>query len=336
MINLVLLMMKQNESYGVLTPDMQAKCSFMAIIGALCGQLLFGLLGDQYGRRQTFLMTAALTILGNILQATAQPHPKFTIYQQMMVFRFIMGLGVGGEYPAASTITSENSNSWQRGRNLAAVFSMQGVGRLLCALVLLLCAYFISDTDLQWRVAVVAGAIPMMVAIFFRWLPETEVFRNQVEARYPDMRLRFSNILRTVWANRRALAGTAGSWFILDVLFYGNSLFSADVTSTMGLGSDIKGRSVANLVIQSMAMPGYIFTVMFIDKVGKKRLQLFGFMGEGLVFAFMAIYQSKLKQVPAAFLFLYALTFLLDNFGECMGVFLCMGVCLCEEGREEE
>jgi hypothetical protein len=39
-------------------------------------------------------------------------------------------------------------------------------------------------------------------------------------------------------------------------LFYGNSLFSADVVRTMGFGSGIKGLAIANLIIQLMALPG--------------------------------------------------------------------------------
>jgi len=332
-INIVLLMMRQNESYGPLTPDVQTHVSFMAIVGAMAGQLCFGFLGDQYGRRRMFLLTAALTIVGNVLQATAQPRQSMGIYQQMMLYRFIMGMGVGGEYPAAGTITSENSTAWQRGRNLAAVFSMQGVGRLLCALVLLISAFTIENTDLQWRVAIIVGALPMMAAIFFRWLPETDAFRHHVEARYPNMRLRFKNIWRTVWENRRALAGTAGSWFILDMLFYGNSLFSADVTETMGFGSGIRGRTVQNLIIQSMAMPGYILAVIFIDRIGKKRLQLIGFFGEGLIFGFMAAYQSPLKQAPVVFLLMYALTFLFDNFGANTATFVIPAVIYPTEAR---
>ncbi len=44
-------MMKQNPDYGVLTPDIQANVSMMAIVGALSGQLIFGVLGDQFGRK---------------------------------------------------------------------------------------------------------------------------------------------------------------------------------------------------------------------------------------------------------------------------------------------
>ena len=332
-INIVLIMMKQNESYGLLTPDMQTQCSFMAIIGAAVGQLLFGFLGDQYGRRRMFLLTAILTILGNILQATAQPRKRLGIYQQMMLFRFIMGIGVGGEYPTASIITSENSTNWTRGRNLAAVFSMQGVGRLLCAVVLLTCVRTIEDTNIQWRVAVIVGALPMMIAVFYRWLPETAAFRHQVQARYPNMRERFKVIWKTVWENRRALTGTAGSWFILDMLFYGNSLFSADVTARIGLGDNIRGLTVQNLIIQSMAMPGYILAVLFIDCIGKKRLQLIGFFGEGVIFAVMAVFHSRLKRMPQVFLVMYALTFLFDNFGANTSTFVIPAVIYPTEAR---
>jgi hypothetical protein len=50
---------------------------------------------------------------------------------------------------------------WQ----LALVFSMQGVGRLFCAVVLLLCLY-IPNTDAQWRVAILMGKHTLTV-----WLP---------------------------------------------------------------------------------------------------------------------------------------------------------------------
>ena len=41
------------------------------------------------------------------------------IWQQMMLCRFIMGMGVGGEYPMASTITAESSSPQDRGRNVS-------------------------------------------------------------------------------------------------------------------------------------------------------------------------------------------------------------------------
>lgn len=205
--------MKENEDYGMLTPTVQAHVSMMAILGALTGQIIFGVLGDQVcvrcgimyadawmhvGKDNHHLSThllhpataatttttvrtpghlprhrdahhrrqhppghgagrrrAHVTYMHACMQASrqkglcltshrflhpitacihTQPLPNFNIYSQMMLYRFIMGLGVGGEYPAASTITSENSNPLYRGRNLAAVFSMQVGGSMVWGL----------------------------------------------------------------------------------------------------------------------------------------------------------------------------------------------------------
>jgi PHS family inorganic phosphate transporter-like MFS transporter len=244
------------------------------------------------------------------------------IWHQMMLFRFIMGMGVGGEYPMASTITSESSSNNDRIRNLAAVFSMQGVGRVLCALMLLISAFTITDTHWQWRFAILMGALPMLIAVYFRFkAEETEAYQHQVKEKITTPMDRFRNICSHVWDNRVKLAGTAGSWFILDILFYGNSLFSADVTRAMGTENNLQSKTVQNLYIQLMAMPGYILAVIFMEKIGMKNLQLIGFAGEGIIFLAMAIFQQQFKGLPALFVVMYALTFFFDD--------VCARVCVC-------
>jgi len=60
---------------------------------------------------------------------------------------------------------------------------------------------------------------------------------------------------------------------------------------------------------------GYICAVIFIDRIGRKRLQLLGFIGEAVIFTIMAIFYSQLKNVNGLFIVLYALTFFFDDFG---------------------
>lgn len=59
-----------------------------------------------------------------------------------------------------------------------------------------------------------------------------------------------SYVSAVVWENRWRLAGTAGAWFILDVVFYANGLFSGQITSAMGLGSTIKSEAISQLILQ--------------------------------------------------------------------------------------
>jgi PHS family inorganic phosphate transporter-like MFS transporter len=295
----------------------------MTVVGALTGQILFGVCGDIIGRKWTFISTAALTIIGTILQAAAQPRMMgLNIWQQLMLFRFFMGVGVGGEYPMASTVTSEGSSAAHRGRNLAAVFSMQGVGRVLCGIVILFSVHVITDTNWQWRFSILFGAIPMMACFRFRWMPESEAFMEDVGDKTPPSE-RLYGIMMAVWDNRLKLLGTAGAWFILDMVFYGNSLFSADVTEAMGgANKTLQGNALTNLFIQLMAMPGYICGVLFMESIGRKRLQMIGFTGEMIIFAIMAIFYKELKGLSGLFIFLYALTFFFDDFGPNLTTFV--------------
>jgi hypothetical protein len=62
------------------------------------------------------------------------------------------------------------------------------------------------------------------------------VYKHEVQERIPPgERLRVAAVV--AWQNRWNLLGTAGSWFLLDVLFYGNSLFSQDIADAMNAGT---------------------------------------------------------------------------------------------------
>nr|NAZ32494.1 MFS transporter [Acidilobus sp.] len=73
--------------------------------------------------------------------------------------RVIMGLGIGGDYPASSTIASEYAPTKNRGRMVALVFSMQGAGIAAAVVVGLLSVTYLPP-DLAWRVVAAVGAIP--------------------------------------------------------------------------------------------------------------------------------------------------------------------------------
>ena len=115
------------------TGDLKDAVSNAALIGSVLGQLGFGFAGDIFGRKWSFVITAALIILGCLGAATASagfevpncspidmghyigfgsqacmPKGSFdNVYFQLVAWRFILGLGVGGEYPLASTITRQ-------------------------------------------------------------------------------------------------------------------------------------------------------------------------------------------------------------------------------------
>ncbi|KAK0612953.1 inorganic phosphate transporter [Bombardia bombarda] len=161
------------------------------LFGSVCGQLLFGYLADKFGRTRLYGIELVLVIVSTIGVATAS-----TGYGGNMSFlalftwwRFVMGVGIGAEYPLSAVITSEWSSTPSRATMISSVFLMQPVGQALAQLVglwVLLGAHELHEMqcglnslhdekckviiDRMWRIVIGSGAIPALLAIIFRFL----------------------------------------------------------------------------------------------------------------------------------------------------------------------
>jgi PHS family inorganic phosphate transporter-like MFS transporter len=269
-INLAVDMMAKVSYKEILTDDLKSNVKTMALIGAVVGQLVFGATADLIGRRIVFIITCTLVICGAILSASAQDTSSFGIYSQLCLWRFILGVGVGGEYPLSAAITSESASIENKSKCLAMVFSMQGFGSLLCTLVLVTVSQtLVGQFEAQWRIALGLGGLPMILAFYFRWTmheskqwenkPSDAVFRtsiisdsktNQRVSVFEYFSSGFNYVQAVVRRNHFRLLGTAGAWFILDIVFYANSLFSGQITKSMGLGSTIQAEALTQLILQ--------------------------------------------------------------------------------------
>lgn len=117
------------------------------------------------------------------------------------------------------------------------------------------------------------------------------------------------HVLLVVHESRWNLLGTAGSWFILDIVFYANGLFSGQITQAMGFGSSIQSESLAQLVLQCLSLPGYVFTICFINQVGMSPLQKLGFIMTAIFFILLALFQPNLSSMPLLYIVVYGMTF---------------------------
>ena len=116
-----------------------------APIGNLFGQLLFGWLADIVGRKrmcmlplphfENVLITSIsdgielmIIVTATFAQALAGSGLGVNIIGVLMVWRFIMGVGVGGDYPLSAVISSEFASTSSRGRLMTTVFTAQGWG----------------------------------------------------------------------------------------------------------------------------------------------------------------------------------------------------------------
>jgi len=151
--------------------------------GNFIGQLGFGYLGDKLGRKKMYGVELIIMIVCTIGSAVAAPAARgFSIVVIIAIWRFFLGVGIGGDYPMSAVITSEFANVRYRGMMLSAVFAMQGIGILVGGVVFVstlayMKSYIEADylnLDWVWRIALGTGVIPALMAIYFRLtIPET-------------------------------------------------------------------------------------------------------------------------------------------------------------------
>lgn len=311
---------------GFYDPGLEALLASSAIFTAIIGQLLFGRIADVMGRKFIYGIEATILSAGALLSAFS-PNILW-----LLAFRSILGLGIGGDYPLSATIASEYSGRKNRGKLVALVFANQGFGTI-AAVAAAVAAVLIFPPGIAWRVAAGIGAIPALSVIYFRRkLPETPRYSALVQRDYETAhkaagvlgtrlegegvvakRIAIGTFLRRYWVT---LIAAAVPWFLVDTAFYGTGIYSSSIVSGI-VGS---ASSIAMTIFQSgmpflVGVPGYFTAVALIDRVGRKSLQIAGFLGMAVVYTYMgyllAVTGGVITQaIPASLgLAVYSLSF---------------------------
>ncbi|THG97084.1 hypothetical protein EW145_g7675 [Phellinidium pouzarii] len=163
-------------------------------VGTFFGQLLFGWLADVLGRKRMYGVELMIIIVGCFGQALAGQAHAVNVIAVIIVWRGIMGIGIGGDYPLSAVISSEFSSTRIRGRIMTAVFASQGWGNFVAALVALIIVAAFKDSllsdpandlkacDFMWRLLIGLGCVPACIALYFRLtIPETPRFTMDIE-----------------------------------------------------------------------------------------------------------------------------------------------------------
>jgi MFS family permease len=136
------------------------------LAGWASGGLAFGVLGDRIGRARTMLLTILLYSLCTGLSAGATGFWDFALY------RFLTGLGVGGEWAVGVALVAEVMPDRARPYALGALQAFSTVGNVAAALTsmglgLLEQGGHIAGWD-AWRIMFLLGALPALLAVFIR------------------------------------------------------------------------------------------------------------------------------------------------------------------------
>ena len=135
----------------------------ITFVGMAIGAVFAGGLADRIGRRTVFAMTLLIYSLATALCAFA---PNLT---WLLLFRFIVGLGLGGQLPVAVTLVSEYIPAHVRGRFIVLLESFWGLGWLVAALM----SYFVIP-NYGWHIAFLLGGLPALyVFMILKKVPES-------------------------------------------------------------------------------------------------------------------------------------------------------------------
>jgi PHS family inorganic phosphate transporter-like MFS transporter len=323
-----------------------------ALIGAAVGQVIFGFLGDRVGRKRTYAITLGVMAIGAVGSALSGPFAGLGGITVLMLWRFVLGVGVGGDYPLSATIMSEYSNVRHRGSLVATVFAMQGFG-LLAGAAATLAAVYLLPLSLAWRVVLAGGAVPALFTIYYRTkigeTPRFSLSKGNLDAaaravgdvtggvqgpaaaasrRPAPSRSNGSGPAIPFWRMLRTYAllvfGTASAWFLLDMAFYSTNIFNPTVLTYVGFAgtpglaivAKVRLLAIGNVLIALFAsVPGYWVAVALIDRLGRKPLQSIGFGVMTVSFLVLSFAYAPLKTFVPAFLVIYGTTFFFANFG---------------------
>jgi len=311
------------------------------LLAAFLGACVFGRFADLTGRKRVYWIVAAIMVAGALGSAFS---PSYWV---LIGFRFLLGFGVGGDYPVSAVLMSEYANRKDRGKLVGMVFGTQALGLIVGPLVALTLLGAGVNDNIAWRIMLALGAVPAAAVIYLRRkMPESPRYQVQVLGQADQAATQLSVFtagqvsgtaaangtgtgramgLRAFLANRRflvVLAGTAGCWFLLDYAYYGNTISTPQILSLISPTASTMTKIAIQLAIFVVAaVPGYVLAIARLDRIGHRRLQLAGFAMMGLCFLIIAAIPGMTTTV-APFLLVYGVSYFFTEFGPNMTTFV--------------
>jgi len=305
---------------------------------AFLGAMVFGRFADVAGRKRVYWLVAVIMVVAALGSALS---PSYWV---LIAFRFVLGFGVGGDYPVSAVLMSEYANRKDRGKLVGMVFGTQALGLIVGPLVALTLLGAGASNDVAWRTMLALGAVPAAAVVYLRRkMPESPRYQIQVQGQAEQAASQISTFtggqvsgngsgavlqqmgLRAFLTNRHwliMLAGTAGTWFLLDYAYYGNTISTPQILGLISPHASIMTKIALQLAIFVVAaLPGYVLAIAYLDRIGHRRLQLIGFAVMGLCFLVIAAIPGMTTTV-APFLLVYGVSYFFTEFGPNMTTFV--------------
>ena len=295
LISFILAKMAEDWS---MTPAEKGMVVSIGFVGMAIGAVFSGGLANKIGRKTVFATTLVIYSLATAACAFA---PNLT---WLLVFRFIVGLGLGGQLPVAVTLVSEYIPAHVRGRFIVLLESFWGLGWLCAALV----SYFVIP-KFDWHTAFLIGGLPALYAlVIWKKVPESipylinrgriaeahalvQKFERQcgvevieqieVQPVAAKQHISFTQLWSGPFARRSLMLWLI--WFGIVYSYYGIFTWLPSLLVQQGYSIVQSFEYVLGMILAQL--PGYIAAAWLVEKLGRKAT-LAGFIGMCAVSAY--------------------------------------------------
>ncbi|MEO5897603.1 MAG: MFS transporter [Vicinamibacterales bacterium] len=232
----------------------------VTLVAAAAGGILFGLLADKYGRTRALILSVGIYSVFTAACGFAQD------FTQLLIFRALLGIGMGGEWASGAALVSETWPAQHRGKALGFMQSGWAIGYAAAALVNAL-----VQPVFGWRAVFFVGIIP---AFFTLW-----VRRNVEEPAIWKASLQTTNRHSLALIFRRPLLGLTLALTLMNTFtlfaWWGFYLwlpsYLTQPASAGGVGLKLLSSSGFILLMQAGMWLGYVTFGFVSDRIGRKR-----------------------------------------------------------------
>ncbi|KAF9697980.1 hypothetical protein EKO04_004532 [Ascochyta lentis] len=301
----------------------QANVASITFAGTVVGMLFFGYTSDHFSRKWSLFVSTIIIILFAALGTGsygAGGSPS-GLLAALVAYRFFLGIGIGGEYPAGSVGCAESTGELKSGsRNKWFILFTNvqiDLAFFISAIVATVVVLITGENHLRvaWRVCLGIGIIPPLSLLYLRLkLQEPEAFKRESLAKTKTPWLL---IARYYWLR---LSIVSIIWFIYDFSAYSFGIYASSILANLLGETAPLWKSLAwNILINFFYMPGCLAGAFVADlpSMGPKKTLFIGVTLQGIIGFIMAGCYPWLKKPEnvAGFVVVYGIFLALGEFG---------------------
>ncbi|MBX9599232.1 MAG: MFS transporter [Burkholderiales bacterium] len=257
-----------------------------APLGAAIGGIVMGRVSDKIGRKSMLIFNLLFFVIIAILSALSWN------ISSLCIFRFLIGLGVGMDYPICASYLAEMIPKNKTSKFIAAAMflncSASAVGVLIAWVI-----FTLVPSLHAWRFMLASSAIPAIIGLVLRSkLPESFIWqahKNKIDINDPESFKFYKKLFSPKYLKLTICFSMC--WFLMDISYYGIALFTPSILNALGVSGGGDLLHSAGTLIQStlyvniFVMLGAFASIFAIDRMDSIKLQKIGFM-----FSFLGLF----------------------------------------------